>query len=81
VNSVFKAWQEAFTAMKPGAKWQLFVPAELGYGNNSPPSVPPGALLVYELELLRVDPAAPMDPAAANHHPASGAKAAPDSPR
>ncbi|MEA3150695.1 MAG: FKBP-type peptidyl-prolyl cis-trans isomerase FklB, partial [Gammaproteobacteria bacterium] len=73
VNSVFKGWQESLLAMKPGAKWQLFVPAELGYGNNSPPSVPPGALLVYELELLRVDPAAPMDPAAANHHPASGA--------
>jgi FKBP-type peptidyl-prolyl cis-trans isomerase len=60
VNSVFKAWQEAFQAMKPGAKWQLFVPPELGYGTHSPPSIPPGALLVYELELLRVEPAAPV---------------------
>jgi FKBP-type peptidyl-prolyl cis-trans isomerase FklB len=64
VNSVFKAWQEAFLAMKPGAKWQLFVPPELGYGNNSPPGVPPGALLVYELELLKVERAAQMDPGA-----------------
>jgi FKBP-type peptidyl-prolyl cis-trans isomerase FklB len=62
VNSVFKGWQQAFLAMKPGAKWQLFVPPELGYGNNSPPMVPPGALLVYEIELLKVEPAAPMDP-------------------
>jgi FKBP-type peptidyl-prolyl cis-trans isomerase FklB len=61
VNSVFKGWQQAFLAMKPGAKWQLFVPPELGYGNNSPPIVPPGALLVYELELLKVEPAAPID--------------------
>lgn len=56
VNSVFKGWQEAFAQMKPGAKWQLFVPPDLGYGNNSPPAVPPGALIIYDLELVRVDP-------------------------
>jgi FKBP-type peptidyl-prolyl cis-trans isomerase FklB len=71
VNSVFKGWQEAFLAMKPGAKWQLYVPPELGYGANPPPAVPPGALLVYELELLQVEPAAPMDPAAAKPAAAS----------
>jgi FKBP-type peptidyl-prolyl cis-trans isomerase len=65
VNSVFKGWQEAFLAMKPGAKWQLFVPPELGYGANPPPGIPPGALLIYEIELLQVEPAPPMDPAAA----------------
>ena len=62
VNSVFKGWQQAFLAMKPGAKWQLFVPPELGYGSNSPPMVPPGSLLVYELELLKVEAASPMNP-------------------
>jgi len=82
VNSVFKGWQEAFLAMKPGAKWQLFVPPELGYGANSPPGVPPGALLVYELELLQVEPAPPMDPAAAKRPPAAGAKVGvPSGPR
>ena len=69
VNSVFKAWQEAFQAMKPGAKWQLFVPPELGYGDNTPNGVPPGSLLIYELELLQIEPAAPMDPAAGRRHP------------
>jgi FKBP-type peptidyl-prolyl cis-trans isomerase FklB len=62
VNSVFKAWQEAFQSMKPGAKWQLFVPPELGYGVNTPPGVPPGSLLIYELELLKIEPAPPVDP-------------------
>jgi FKBP-type peptidyl-prolyl cis-trans isomerase len=81
VNSVFKGWQEAFLAMKPGAKWQLFVPPELGYGANSPPGVPPGALLVYELELLQVEPAAPLDPAAAKRSPAAGIKAGEPGPR
>lgn len=62
VNGVFKAWQEAFKTMKPGAKWQLFVPPELGYGVNTPPGVPPGSLLIYELELLKIEPAPPVDP-------------------
>jgi FKBP-type peptidyl-prolyl cis-trans isomerase len=69
VNSVLKGWQEAFLAMKPGAKWQLFVPPELGYGGNTPPGVPPGSLLIYELELLRIDPAPPMNPAAQRRPP------------
>lgn len=56
VNTVFKAWQEAFRTMKPGAVWQLFVPPDLAYGNNTPPMVPPGSAIVYELELLKVEP-------------------------
>jgi FKBP-type peptidyl-prolyl cis-trans isomerase len=76
VNSVFKAWQEAFAAMKPGAKWRLFVPPELGYGNSTPPTIPPGALLIYDLELVRVDPpeAVPMNrPAAPGRNAPDGA--------
>ena len=61
VNTVLKGWQEALQAMTPGAKWQLFVPPELGYGMNSPPIVPPGSLLVYEMELLRVEAGKPLD--------------------
>ncbi len=62
VNSVFKAWQQAFQTMKRGARWQLFVPPELGYGVNTPPGVPPGSLLIYELELLKIEPPPPVDP-------------------
>jgi FKBP-type peptidyl-prolyl cis-trans isomerase FklB len=82
VNSVFKAWQEAFAGMKPGAKWQLFVPPELGYGNNTPPSVPPGAVLIYDLELLKIEardttplrgPTAPTPSSGAGKSPAAAA--------
>ena len=62
LNSVIKGWREALSAMRPGAKWQVFVPPDLGYGANSPPSIPPGSLLVYELELLQVDAAKPASP-------------------
>ena len=55
----------------------------LGYGANPPPLIPPGAVLVYELELLQVEPAAPMDPAAAQRPPTTHAKpaAAPTEPQ
>jgi FKBP-type peptidyl-prolyl cis-trans isomerase FklB len=62
LNSVIKGWREALSAMRPGAKWQVFVPPELGYGANSPPPIPPGSLLVYELELLQVDAVKPASP-------------------
>jgi len=75
VGSVFKGWQEAFQAMKPGAKWQLFVPPDLGYGNNTPPGVPPGSLVIYEIELLKVEGGPVMDPATAQHRPPAAAGA------
>jgi len=68
LNSVIKGWHEALSAMRPGDRWQVFVPPELGYGANSPPPIPPGSLLIYELELLKVEvpasEAAPTKPAA-----------------
>jgi len=69
VNSVLKGWQEALLAMHPGAKWQLFVPPELGYGANTPPGVPPGSVLIYELELLRIEPAPPIRPSGLRQSP------------
>ena len=63
VNSVIPGWQEALVLMKPGAKWQLFVPPELAYGANPKPGIPGGSLLIFEVELVSVKssgaPAAP----------------------
>ncbi len=82
VNSVIKGWQEAFLAMKPGDKWQLFVPPDLAYGSNPPPTIPPGALLIYEMELLHIEAAAPMDlNAVKGRRPAGNPPASPPSNR
>jgi FKBP-type peptidyl-prolyl cis-trans isomerase FklB len=62
MNSMIPAWHEALSAMRPGAKWQVFVPPELGYGVNAPPPLPPGSLIVYELELLRVEASGQVPP-------------------
>ena len=40
--------------MKPGAKWQLFVPPELAYSATPKPSIPGGSLLIFDVELLSV---------------------------
>ena len=56
VNGVIKGWQEALVLMKPGAKWQLFVPPELAYDSNPRPGIPAGSLLIFEVELVSVKP-------------------------
>src|SRR5260370_20600381 len=40
VNGVIPGWQEALVLMRPGAKWQLFVPPELAYGASRSPGYP-----------------------------------------
>ena len=42
VNGVIKGWQEALVLMKPGAKWQLFIPPDLGLRRcAAQPKIPP----------------------------------------
>lgn len=55
VNGVIKAWQEALPMMKVGDKWELYVPAELGYGaRGAGGDIGPNATLLFEVELLSI---------------------------
>ena len=55
VGGVIKGWTEALLKMKVGAKWQLYIPAELAYDDNSPSSdIPPGSVLVFDVELVSI---------------------------
>lgn len=62
VGHVIPGWNEALQLMKPGAKWRLFVPPQLAYDLNVPPGapIPPGAMLVFDVDLLSVQPPKPM---------------------
>lgn len=57
LTALVKGWQEALPLMKKGAVWELYLPANLAYGDGGrPPLVGPGETIIYEIELLEVVP-------------------------
>ncbi len=60
VDEVIPGWKEALQLMPVGSKWQLFVPATLGYGESGAGQViGPNATLIFEIELLEIVPPNP----------------------
>ncbi len=64
VNRVVKGWTVALEMMKVGSKWDLYIPSSLAYGDAGNPSIEPGSTLLFEVELLGIEPPAPAAPAA-----------------
>lgn len=57
LNQVITGWTEGLQLMHEGDKFKFFIPADLAYGNQSKgPKIKPGSTLVFEVELLKINP-------------------------
>lgn len=55
VNQVIKGWVEALQLMKEGAKWRLYIPYDMAYGENGAGElIPPYSALIFDVELISV---------------------------
>ena len=56
LRGLIPGWQEALQLMRPGDEWTLYVPPALGYGAEGQGAIPPGAALIFRIELIDVLP-------------------------
>ncbi|MCM1071463.1 MAG: FKBP-type peptidyl-prolyl cis-trans isomerase [[Clostridium] fimetarium] len=54
LRDLIPGWIIAMQQMRVGDKWEVYIPAEQGYGRFSQPGIPGGSTLVFEIELLGV---------------------------
>lgn len=53
LNQLMPGLRQGVEKMKTGEKAKLYIPTDLAFGNESRPGIPPGSVLVYELELVQ----------------------------
>lgn len=57
LNQVIAGWTQALQMMPVGSRWEVFIPAELGYGTQAPPgsTIGPNSALIFDVELIGIE--------------------------
>ncbi len=55
LRDLIQGWIIALQQMRVGDKWEIYLPAEMGYGRLSQPGIPGGSVLIFEIELKAVN--------------------------
>jgi FKBP-type peptidyl-prolyl cis-trans isomerase FklB len=59
VGGVIKGWTEALQLMPAGSKWQIVIPSDLAYGERGQSTIGPNSTLVFDVELVSIQPKQP----------------------
>jgi FKBP-type peptidyl-prolyl cis-trans isomerase FklB len=79
VGQIIKGWTEALQLMPVGSKWELYIPPDLAYGaRGAGQNIGPNSALIFEVELISIQPKTPPAPAPAPA-PAAAPTASPTS--
>lgn len=54
LRDLIQGWIIALQQMRVGDRWEIYLPAEMGYGRFSQPGIPGGSTLIFDIELLGV---------------------------
>lgn len=55
-GQMIKGFGEALTLMPVGSEWEIYIPAELGYGDHEAGAIQPGSVLIFKVKLVAVTP-------------------------
>ncbi len=58
INQVVPGFSEALKLMPSGSTWEIYIPSDLGYGENGPPVIGKNATLIFKLTLISISPGA-----------------------
>jgi FKBP-type peptidyl-prolyl cis-trans isomerase FklB len=56
VSGFVRGWQEVLQLMPVGSKWKVYLPSDLAYGDNGSGKIAPGSTLIFDLELIGIEP-------------------------